>query len=106
MILNHSPSVLDAEASRSSWIVMTRDPETFATIQLDGARWRRLRKPKGFQSWTDDYATILPLLKFWDRHPGCHAHLVCKFGVVPGPVRHPDPKRAASVTLDVGTSPA
>ena len=64
MILNHTPSVLDTEASRSSWVVMTRDPETFAMIQLDGAKWRRLRHPKGFESWSDDYASILPLLRF------------------------------------------
>ena len=64
MILNNSPSLLDTDASRSSWIVMSRDPEVFATIQLDGAKWRRLRHPRGFDGWSDDYASILPLLKF------------------------------------------
>jgi hypothetical protein len=26
--------------------------------------WRRLRKSKEFDGWTDDYASILPLMKF------------------------------------------
>jgi SAM-dependent methyltransferase len=63
MVLNHTPSILDRSSSRSQWIVMSRDPTTFATIQLDGAQWRRLRRPRGFNGWSDDYASILPLLK-------------------------------------------
>jgi SAM-dependent methyltransferase len=64
MVLNHNPSTLDRDDSRSSWIVMSRDPETFATIQLDGGDWRLLREPRGFDGWSDDYASILPLLTF------------------------------------------
>lgn len=63
-ILNHEPSTLDESGSRSSWIVMSRDPETFALLSLDGADWKPLRRRPGFTTWTDDYASILPLLKF------------------------------------------
>lgn len=64
MLLTHSPSILDRDASRSAWIALSRDPETFATMQLDGGKWRVLRAHPKFGAWTDDYATILPLLKF------------------------------------------
>jgi spermidine synthase len=64
MVLNHRPSVLDPQASASAWVVLSRDPETYATIQMDGARWRRLRANPRLGAWTDDYATILPLLRF------------------------------------------
>ncbi|MEH3047587.1 spermidine synthase [Sphingomonas adhaesiva] len=64
MILNHMPSTLEESASPSMWIVMTRDPESYALIALDGGRWKPLRRRPGFAAWTDDAATILPLLKF------------------------------------------
>ncbi|KQT32328.1 hypothetical protein ASG29_11025 [Sphingomonas sp. Leaf412] len=64
MVLNHTPSILERDTSRSSWIVMSRDPEAFATVQLDGADWKPLRTPRDFGGWSDDYATILPLLKW------------------------------------------
>lgn len=63
-ILNYAPSTLDGTATASSWIVMTRDPESHALIALDGGEWKPLPRRPGFSSWTDDAATILPLLKF------------------------------------------
>ncbi|MEH3037316.1 MAG: fused MFS/spermidine synthase [Sphingomonas adhaesiva] len=64
MVLNHRPSTLDESASPSLWIVMTRDPESYALIALDGGKWKPLRGRAGFAPWTDDAATILPLLRF------------------------------------------
>lgn len=64
LVLDHMPAADEEEATASSWIVMTRDPWTQALLAGDDADWRVLRRRRGFAAWTDDYATILPLLKF------------------------------------------
>ncbi|HEU4969761.1 MAG TPA: fused MFS/spermidine synthase [Sphingomonas sp.] len=52
--------------SASNWVLMTRDPavlgEVMAGAPPDGA-WRPLQPDPGFAGWSDDYATILPLVK-------------------------------------------
>jgi spermidine synthase len=55
--LNDHPSV---------WVAMTRDQGTMqALLQASGAprTWRKLEGRPGFPGWTDDYASILPLLE-------------------------------------------
>ena len=50
----------------SSWILMSRDPQVLRRVTGDpppGGRWRGLRGDPGFVGWTDDYGSILPLLK-------------------------------------------
>ncbi|MHA6723143.1 fused MFS/spermidine synthase [Sphingomonas sp. RS2018] len=47
----------------SDWIVLTRDPAVLDRMVASGGEWRRLRDKPGFAGWTDDYATILPLLR-------------------------------------------
>ncbi|PZQ58497.1 MAG: hypothetical protein DI544_13875 [Sphingomonas taxi] len=67
LILDHQPSAREEDeqgASPSSWIVLTRDPWTQALLAGDDGEWHVLRRRPGFAPWTDDYATILPLLKF------------------------------------------
>ena len=64
MLLSHNPSDLEEAATPSSWIVLSRDPESFAFLSLDGAGWKPLRPRPGFVAWTDDAASILPLLRF------------------------------------------
>jgi spermidine synthase len=51
--------------SSSNWILMTRDPEVLRTVTMDppAGHWRPLREDPGFPGWSDDYATILPLVK-------------------------------------------
>lgn len=55
--------------SRSIWVAMTRDAETLMTLRVSSAEdahlWRPLRGRPGFPGWTDDYASILPLLEDW-----------------------------------------
>jgi hypothetical protein len=63
-ILNHTPSTLDEAASRSAWIVMSRDAAAYRAVVTRGGDWKPLRPRGGFTPWTDDYASILPLLKF------------------------------------------
>jgi hypothetical protein len=52
--------------SSSNWILMTRDPAVLARITSDPppeGKWRPLKQDPGFAGWSDDYGSILPLLK-------------------------------------------
>jgi SAM-dependent methyltransferase len=53
----------------STWVAMTRDPQTMADLlAVSGAAqsWEKLQSRPGFAGWTDDYSSILPLLKNLD----------------------------------------
>lgn len=60
---NYRPSVLDRSASSSEWIALSRDPRALAVLQAGSPDWQPLTPRPGFVPWTDDYSTILPLLK-------------------------------------------
>ncbi len=50
----------------SVWIALSRNPETIRRlIQLSGeeSEWMRLQQRDGFSGWSDDYASIIPILK-------------------------------------------
>jgi hypothetical protein len=50
----------------SSWVLMSRDPKVLRRVTSDpppGGKWRPLRNDPGFTGWSDDYGSILPLLK-------------------------------------------
>ncbi|WP_341209246.1 fused MFS/spermidine synthase [uncultured Sphingomonas sp.] len=64
LILDHRPSLLQEEETPSSWVVMTRDPWTLALLAGDEGDWKKLVRRPGFAPWTDEYASILPLLTF------------------------------------------
>jgi spermidine synthase len=55
--------------TRSIWIAMANDEETLMTLRTasadDAHLWRPLRARPGFPAWTDDYASILPILENW-----------------------------------------
>ncbi len=55
--------------SDSHWILLARDPRAFsAFLQRSGsAKWARTQRRAGFKGWTDDFASILPVIK-WTRH--------------------------------------
>ena len=62
--LNYRPSPLDrGKPTASLWIAMSRDPATLAKLTRGDPDWNPLRPRPGFAGWTDDYSTILPLLK-------------------------------------------
>jgi spermidine synthase len=48
----------------SDWVVMSRDPNTIAALEREtGAeQWEPLPKAPGFERWTDQYSSILPLV--------------------------------------------
>ncbi|WP_375428109.1 spermidine synthase [uncultured Sphingomonas sp.] len=62
-IFEYDPSRLDEAASGSSWIALSRDPGVLAGLTARGTDWRALRTRPNFRPWTDDYHSILPLLK-------------------------------------------
>ena len=47
----------------SYWIAMAKDPRTLAGLTAATKGWQPLRARPGFATWTDDYSSILPLLK-------------------------------------------
>ncbi|MDB5691229.1 MAG: hypothetical protein JWO81_292, partial [Alphaproteobacteria bacterium] len=53
----------------SIWVAMARDPQALERLKQasgeDGYLWRPLRARRGFAGWTDDHASILPLLEDW-----------------------------------------
>lgn len=50
-------------ATLSLWIALSRDPAPIALLHARDAAWQPVRPRPGFTPWTDDYSTILPLLK-------------------------------------------
>jgi len=58
-----SPDEEMQEAATSDWIALSRSPETIAKLRARGGEWRDLQETPGFTPWTDDYATILPVLR-------------------------------------------
>ena len=61
-VLDYRPSALDGRASASSWVALSRDPAVLARVTADGG-WRPVAGRPGFSGWTDDYASILPLIQ-------------------------------------------
>lgn len=50
----------------SNWILLSRDPAALKRVTADPpahGNWRPLRADPGFTGWTDDYASVLPLVK-------------------------------------------
>jgi hypothetical protein len=64
-----SPDEEGQNLTRSIWVAMARDRDTLLTLGIasgdDATLWRPLRRRPGFAGWTDDYASILPVLGDW-----------------------------------------
>nr|WP_246346894.1 fused MFS/spermidine synthase [Sphingomonas jinjuensis] len=58
------PSLLEAGANGSQWVALSRDPAAIAALRRQDRRWRPLVPVKRMAPWTDDYASILPLLRW------------------------------------------
>lgn len=62
--MRYRPSALDGNrASASDWVALSRDPRAIAALKANEPDWQPLIGRPGFTAWTDDYSTILPLLK-------------------------------------------
>jgi len=58
------------QGSSSVWIALSPDAEVIAKLTAPGLKdpsgdWRPLREKPGFAAWTDDFSSILPLVKAW-----------------------------------------
>ncbi len=58
------PPATDEDASISHWIALSRDEEAITRLRAMGTGWRPLPKAAPESGWTDDYASILPLLRW------------------------------------------
>jgi SAM-dependent methyltransferase len=69
-VYNHRTSNAFLNDHPSSWVAMTRDQQMLANL-MDAsgasATWLDLNSRPGFPGWTDDYATIIPLLEGLNR---------------------------------------
>ena len=63
-----------AESNRgyatSAWVALARNPAMLDRLKKASGQepWRPLHAQKGFKGWTDDHASILPLLKPFRSH--------------------------------------
>jgi hypothetical protein len=60
------------QGASSVWVAMSPDAEVIARLAAPGLKhpsgnWRALRTRPGFAAWTDDFSSILPLLKAWTQ---------------------------------------
>jgi SAM-dependent methyltransferase len=68
---DYSPEPGDEQRnlSRSIWVAMTKNKDSLMMLRIASAEdahlWRPLLRRPGFPGWTDDYASILPLLEDW-----------------------------------------
>ncbi len=62
--LYYQPGPLEGTASGSQWIALSRNPRAIAALRALDDDWAPLRPRPGLAAWTDDYSTILPLLKW------------------------------------------
>ncbi|MEP7006994.1 MAG: fused MFS/spermidine synthase [Sphingomonas bacterium] len=56
----------EVEPSRravSFWVALSRDPAVLAALKARDVSWKPLLRYPGFTPWSDDYSTILPLVK-------------------------------------------
>ena len=60
--LPYQPASSSGTDTGSVWIALTRDPEVLATLLADGNAWEPL-PITDTDPWTDDYASILPVLR-------------------------------------------
>jgi len=61
--LAHQPSVLEVQATPSVWIALSREPDALSQLAAGDPDWSILPRRPGFIAWSDDYATVLPLLR-------------------------------------------
>jgi hypothetical protein len=63
--LVYQPSALEArnEAAVSDWIALSRDANMLARLTANDPQWFALTPKPGFTPWTDDYASVVPVMR-------------------------------------------
>jgi hypothetical protein len=68
LIYQPTPQEEEQNATISVWIALSRNPATLRRLEQlsgpDATAWRSLEPRPGFAGWTDDHASILPILNF------------------------------------------
>ncbi|MGQ0661203.1 fused MFS/spermidine synthase [Sphingosinicella sp.] len=68
MVYQPTTEEADLNATISVWIALSRNPETLRRVieasGEDGPNWEALDPTPGFAGWTDDHASILPILNY------------------------------------------
>jgi len=79
MVYQPAPGEERQNATLSVWIAMSRNPATIeamttmndrmlaeleARTGIDRSRWQAVERQPGFSGWTDDHASILPIINF------------------------------------------
>ncbi|WP_010544580.1 fused MFS/spermidine synthase [Sphingomonas elodea] len=61
----HVPSALERqeEGTTSDWIALSRSPRVLAALRARSAEWRPLIAEPSFTGWTDDHASLVPVLR-------------------------------------------
>jgi spermidine synthase len=65
-----SPDDMAHNRATSLWVALSHDPARLerltAASEAEGNPWRPLQARPGFSAWSDDHASILPLLRLWN----------------------------------------
>ena len=65
---------LTLNATVSVWIALSRNPTTLERLTrlsgADAANWETLTPTPGFSGWSDDHASILPIINWRNLWPG------------------------------------
>jgi hypothetical protein len=65
--LSYTPTAAErsANAAPSIWIALSQSPATIARLTADDpAAWQDARPRAGFRAWSDDHASLLPLIRY------------------------------------------
>jgi len=65
--LVHVPTALERqdEGAVSDWIALSRSPRALAALKARSGAWRPLVAEPGFDGWTDDHASLVPVLRLF-----------------------------------------
>ena len=64
--LRFEPSRTDRanNAAPSTWVALSQSPETIGRLTSGDRAWSDLSGRAGFRAWTDDHASLLPLIRY------------------------------------------
>lgn len=67
--LIYVPGVLEEqdEATTSDWIALSRDKSVIDQLAAADPAWTPMTPRPGFRPWTDDYASVVPVMHLFDR---------------------------------------
>ncbi|WP_294329679.1 fused MFS/spermidine synthase [uncultured Sphingomonas sp.] len=65
--LIHTPTAAERrdEGTVSDWIALSRSSRVLSTLQARSREWRQLVAEPGFDGWTDDHASLVPVLRLF-----------------------------------------